>query len=231
MNNKNKIVVISPHRDDAVISIGSFIYDNFGVVTIINIFTRSIGTILDVPDNEVTRIRKSEDDFISRNYSLRFISLGLPDTSLRGVGWDDYNAKIDMTLLVKISSQIYNIIINEQPNNVFIPAAYGLHPDHYLSLLAFSHKPLFNLISKINFGIYCDQQYYYEGNAYHKGHDFLDRYGKLHSYKFNPDWKKKIVSVYKSQLSKERIKLLTQTITKEYFWTVPPGFFIESLSR
>jgi LmbE family N-acetylglucosaminyl deacetylase len=229
---KKKAVIISPHRDDAAISIGDYVRTHSEEIFVLNIFTNSVGTILDIPDGKVSQVRKDEDLEIKEKFGFKFLDCGLPDTSMRGVGWDDYDTPIDWDLLAKVQKWILEKLEETGGcDTLWIPAAYGLHPDHYLCTLAFSEGALLEMLSKVSFKVYCDQQYYYEGKTFHKGHGYLRENATLHSHKFDYDKKKEMVSVYKSQLSQSRIDLLTKTIQKEYYWETDPKFFKESSKR
>lgn len=228
----NKAIVISPHRDDAVISIGGYVYKNYQDVVVLNIFTQSVGAIIKIPDNKISQLRRKEDNAIAKKWNFKFLDCHFSDSSLRNVRWNNYRAKVDLELLKGIQKCIFDRLNDQKSKyDLYIPASYGLHPDHYLCTLAFSSGKLFELLKKINFFVYCDQQYYYEGKAFHEGHRYLNRQAALNTYKFNPEWKRKMVSVYRSQLSPKRIKLLTSTIKNEYFWETSPIFFKKSKRR
>lgn len=223
---KNRAIVISPHRDDAAISIGDYVYTHFREVFVFNIFSKSVGTILNIPEKAVDEIRKKEDLEFKKRYGFKFIDFGMPDTSLRGVKWNDYHAPVDKSILKEVRSKILSgIKEGDIPKTLFVPAAYGLHPDHYLCTLAFSGGELLDMLSRFDFRIYCDQQYYHEGKAFHKGHDYLAKNGVLCSHKFDYKGKRDMISIYKSQLSPQRIDLLTKTIQKEYYWISNANFF------
>jgi len=231
--NNRTTVVISPHSDDAIISIGNYVISNFERVVVVNVFNLSCGTILPIPDGEVTKVGMEEDGLIAKKYGVEFMNCDFKDTSLRkGVDWDDYQAPIDFKLLKEIARSIYKkISAVDNCDSIFIPAAYGLHPDHYLSLLAFTEQEVAGLLKKMRFYIYCDQQYYYEGLHFHKGHQYLQKYGTFYTKPFDLTDKRQMISVYRSQLSQERVNLLAGTIRSEYFWSVDLGFFSQSKNR
>lgn len=228
----DKAIVISPHRDDAVISIGDYVYKNYQKVIVLNVFTQSIGSIIKMPDSKISQVRRVEDNIIAKKWNFKFLDCPFPDTSLRGVRWNNYKAKIDLELRRDIQKCIFEKLKDQSGKyDFFIPASYGLHPDHYLCTLAFSDGKLFELLKKVNFFVYCDQQYYYEGRAFHKGHKYLNNHSTLNSYKFDQERKRKMISVYRSQLTPRRIKLLTSAIKHEYFWETSPIFFKKSKRR
>jgi LmbE family N-acetylglucosaminyl deacetylase len=231
---KEFAVVISPHIDDAVISLGGILqgYDN---VLVLNVFDQSRETITGTRPEEVTKQRRNEDEKISQLYNFKFNYASLPDTSLRGVNWNDYKAPIDYALLSKtqnwIKSQLDVLSVNF---NVFIPASYGLHPDHYLTTIAFSTEPLLSYLNRVPFAVYCDQPYYLDNKLVlykHCGHEYLNEAGSLTVVPFSSEEKRKMLFVYQSQLSEDRINFLAKKNTNEFYWQTDPQFFIKSLIR
>jgi len=231
----NKIIVISPHRDDAVISIGDYIFTNFEEVVVLNVFTESISAISNIPKEKevVPKIRKHEDQEVSRIYGFKFIDGHFPDTSLRGINWFDQSIPVDKTLLNKVSNWIDSKLDKILTKNciLFIPAAYGLHHDHYLCLLSFAENKLLRKMKKIKFRVYCDQPYYFRDKLFHKGHEYLKQHGQFNSHIFNTRSKENMLKIYKSQLTDDRINLLTKVIGTECFWEVDLIFFIQSKQK
>lgn len=231
---KEFAVVISPHIDDAVISLGE-VLKGYDKVLVLNVFNQSTETITDVPQDSVNSHRISEDKIISENYGFEFKYANLPDTSLRNVDWDDCKAPVDHDLLSEAQDWI-KLQLDELDGDfkIFIPAAYGLHPDHYLATLTFSTEPLFYYLKWIPFSVYCEQPYY--GNrklsgCEHEGHKYLDETGKLIAVPFPLEEKQKMLRAYKSQLSDERITFLTHKNKAEYYWQIDTNFFVKSLIR
>jgi len=207
-----KVVVISPHHDDVAISLGSTISGRYKNVHLVNVFTRSDSTILDIdPEVEaITQLRANEDTTFASRYGYSAVNGGYPDSELRGIAWDDQQAEVDQELLNQISVWIKQQIdgINE-PYDLFIPASFGLHPDHYITMIAALKTKPGELVY-----VYAEQPYFAGASGYHKGHAILTD-EEMESYP--SQGKREILSLYPSQLSDERIDQLVQ-INAEYYW-------------
>ncbi|MDD3998906.1 MAG: hypothetical protein PHR98_02250 [Candidatus Shapirobacteria bacterium] len=228
-------VVISPHIDDAVISLGSHLYQSYGRVDVLNVFNLSQETITGVEIPQVSSERKKEDKQVTVEFGFNFSYADLPDTSLRGVRWDDPTAPLNEELLNQQADWLLGQIRKfPTSSTVFIPASFGLHPDHYLTTCAFSDGLLQNELKQRQFFVYADLPYYFQPRFrrfQHNGHDLLVSDGHINKMEIDQELKQRMLSAYLSQLSQKRIDLLTVTHTKEYFWNVDQSFFIKSRTR
>lgn len=138
---KSKTVIISPHLDDAVFSLGAALHDgHIGNVTIISVFSRSryridgLGSEIDV-----TRERKQEDLAACRTVGAEALHLDLPDASLRGC----YATEADYMLpnLVPEIDPIWpntlgalrNVLFGIDWHQAFLPLGVGGHIDHLIA--------------------------------------------------------------------------------------------------
>jgi len=205
-------VVISPHHDDAAISLSSTISNQYERARLVNIFTRSDSTILDIEAKVgvITQIRTEEDASFVARYGYSSVNGGFPDSELRGVAWNDQEAEIDQELLGLVSAWIKEQTENvDEPFDLFIPAAFGLHPDHYMAMIA---------AIKTNTGkpvhVYAEQPYFADNSGCHKGHKMLTNEKRISC---PTQDKREALSFYPSQFSNERIKWLSQ-IELEHYW-------------
>lgn len=196
-----KAVVLSPHSDDAAISLGSILFNNFESAAILVPFNRSLENILGIP-GEVTDLRKEEDNRINERYGFVFSYGNFPDTSLRGVTWNAQKNTIDQELLAQVTSWLYAALPKD--GVIFLPHAFGMHPDHRLSRHAIQQalqgRPAIE---------YVEQPYYFPKNPQKNG---------ILQIPFDQDFKEQMLSAYVSQLSPERIRLLSKRISCEYLF-------------
>src|SRR3989344_2542959 len=232
--NTERAIVISRHIDDAVISIGDTLrkFDN---ALVLNIFNQSRETITGVNPKRVDAIRRAEDTVITNNYGYDFAYANLPDTSLRGVEWDDFAAPVNYDLLEQARYWIKTQLESQKGDfGLFIPASYGLHPDHYLTTLTFSEGELSYLLDWVPFEIYCEQPYFLVDNGKrhdHQGTNYLKNEGKLIVNTFDVVYKREMLRVYESQLSEQRIQLLAGKNRAEFVWRAKKDFFTKSKER
>jgi len=226
--NKEFAVVISPHIDDAAISIGE-ILRGYDKVLVLNVFNKSIETVTGVSKKDVNNHRILEDKKIAQQYGFEFKYANLPDTSLRGIDWNNHNLPIDQELLTQVQEWIKSELDQVEADfRIFIPASYGLHPDHCLATLTFSTGPLLYYLKWIPFFVYCDQPYFLNRKIIkdkHEGHSALEESGTLIAVPFSVVEKRIMLSAYKSQLSPERVKLLAGKNKAEYYWITSHKFF------
>ena len=142
---RSHAVVISPHQDDAAISLGDHLLKYPpGNVHVVNIFTHSnshmLAGVSDDPD-VVSPIRAAEDQRVADQFRYNFTDLGLSDSEIRGTEWNDHDAPIDPDVLQQAADRIAGHL-GHHSLDLYIPAGFGLHPDHYLALLACSRSAL-----------------------------------------------------------------------------------------
>ena len=131
---KTTKVIISPHMDDAALSMGGTILQDNWRFKIITLFGSNWTLDGINPDsNKVTSIRLSEEQKVIKLFDAEFIFANLPEVTMRG--YHDWNTKCDLQKEKQLFIKIINII-NENTNaedEVFLPAAIGEHVDHVLA--------------------------------------------------------------------------------------------------
>ena len=137
------IVVLSPHRDDACLSLGSLLL-TLGHGTVVNLFTRSLW-VASLPEESrseaiVEQIRELEDrEFIARS-ALNRRELGLPEPRIDGRnGFDDSYLEVDIQRLTEpLMSTLseFSSASRDSKSVLFCPAAIGGHVNHLATLEA-----------------------------------------------------------------------------------------------
>ena len=213
---ERKAYVVSPHQDDAVLSIGMILRE-YGRVDIANLFTLSDSHILpnvDMSKEAVSLMRHEEDKSVGDAYGFNFHDAGLPDSEIRGVAWDDYWAEIDGDL-VDASEQFIRNVVTDNEADLYIPSAFGLHPDHLIAHIA-GIRALGSLGIQSWF-LYGDQPYYsLPTPVRNELHDHLS-ISRRNAIPFSATQKKPMLAAYPSQLSTERVDRMAQT-GNEYIW-------------
>lgn len=219
-------VVLSPHSDDAVLSLAGRLnlYDK---VYIFNFFSVSNSSIRDVGSEimEISRMRQEEDLTYAMQSGSMITECGFPDCEVRGVSWRDVHHEDGMLqekLQTYISEEIpplLNQMLLEQKNiDVYIPLAVGMHPDHYLLLNAFLESEI-RFHTRIKYYFYAEQPYYLTYNQtglkLHAMYSFQNR----EALPFDKMKKESALRCYVSQLSDERIQRLLQE-EYEYIWEI-----------
>ncbi|RCX11126.1 LmbE family N-acetylglucosaminyl deacetylase [Anaerobacterium chartisolvens] len=136
--NNKKIIYLSPHFDDMVLSNGGLarkIYEGFKQFTLVNVFTNSLWAP-NCPDTldmkEITEIRHREDASYCSRLGLQYINLDFDDSSVRG-----YDAQIELSASVNedkayapVKRRIAELLSDMDFDFVFCPLAVGNHIDH-----------------------------------------------------------------------------------------------------
>ncbi len=134
---RKKIVYISPHFDDMVLSNGGIIrniLNNNGSIVLVNVFTKSSWSSQLENKNEryITRIRELEDNKYCVKLGIQNINLGFNDSSIRG--YNDINelfASVDNdSIFFCIKQKLYTVLKNINFDYVLCPLAIGQHIDH-----------------------------------------------------------------------------------------------------
>lgn len=215
------VAVLSPHQDDALISVGTTILEAFDHRTILDIFTRSQSTILPIPEEyeNITLLRSTEERAMGEKYNIEIYEAGFSESEIRGISWDDVMAPIDNRLITEVAEWIAEGIGSMRGvNSVFIPAVFGLHPDHYTVLLAYQHKALRSVLATKYLSLYADQPYYVDNGSTHGGHIVLEKIPPtLHPISYL--MKREMLSCYPSQLSNERVERLAR-FQYELMWPI-----------
>lgn len=126
-------VIISPHMDDAALSMGGTILQDNEKFKIITLFGSNWTLDGINPDsNKVTNIRLSEEQKVIKLFKAEFVFANLPEATMRG--YNNWMAKCDLQKEKQLFKKIINII-KENTNvedELFLPAAIGEHVDHAL---------------------------------------------------------------------------------------------------
>ena len=214
---QQRAFIVSPHQDDAVLSLGNML-TQYGQVDIANIFTQSNSHILPhILNNveQVSEIRRKEDAMVSGTYGFHFTDAGLDDSEVRGISWDNAWADIEPTITKQASDFIGDTVKVDKATDIYIPAAFGLHPDHLIS-----HMASIEIIKKIgatSIYLFADQPYYNEPQFVRMVlHDRLTHTNRI-ELPFDTSAKQAMLELYPSQLSRDRIQEISH-IGAEYIW-------------
>lgn len=219
LTSERRAFVISPHQDDAVISVGNHL-QQYGGVDIANIFTWSASHMLPgVPEDVavVSPMRKAEDDAITAAYGFTFRNGHFPDSEERGIAWNNYWATVDPQLESQIAEYLRDMLGDVPDTDIYIPAAFGLHPDHHIA-----HRVGMGIAREIGSTacyLYADQPYYDRPKPVRLLlHDQLDHARRL-ALPFVAHKKRAMLEKYSSQLTEEAVDWLSQR-GAEYVWNV-----------
>lgn len=219
-----RALVVSPHRDDAVLSAGDYLVSCFDEVVVVNIFTESMSSWLPLPPAEVSAIRRAEDGAVARDYGFRFIDLGFADSSIRGEPWDGAATTVDRLLLDTVAEALATALEGEQRDAMlFLPAAFGMHPDHCLALLAFVTEPRLRAWATARrFLLFCDQPYFAQRVRRHAALARLPEFGRMQRHRCDPVRRRAMVALYASQFAHDFVDELVTRVRYERFWSVAP---------
>lgn len=203
-------LIISPHLDDAVLSLGGFLSlmhsSNCKVITIFN-------TAWSVDENikdweNITEKNLAEEKSVMKKLKCEFKFLNYPEALLRGyVKW---NADLDMekekSLLKRIIQDLLPEI--EKYDNIFFPKGIGKHVDHLLTRNIFTAIP--KLTKNINIFFYEDIPYscYEELPVFDKEMEILIDISKV------IENKSELLNIYKSQLDLDMIAMVQKHSSK-----------------
>lgn len=173
---QSRILIISPHLDDSVFSLGGLIYllKDYAQITVVNVFSSSNYCHDKEIDSETaTKIRKEEDQLALFELGInKIVNLDFKEALLRGHSRKDIfldRGVLDETDLIKeISLSLKPFMHN---NNVVIaPSAFGSHVDHLLCREATKDTP--------NVLFYEDLPYANRDVRNNSTLDFLKKYQK-----------------------------------------------------
>jgi LmbE family N-acetylglucosaminyl deacetylase len=155
-------LIVSPHPDDAALSLSATI-DSLSKKTLITTFDFSKNGIGGDVD---TLVRQNEDRRFAKTVDANVIFLNEPDSNYRGEKWYNFDFTLRVFDLDRITSKYLNVIESfARPFNLFIPMAFGLHPDHVMSfyccLCVFSKIQL----TEIDIYFYHDLPYFLQEDA------------------------------------------------------------------
>lgn len=217
---RGEILVVSPHCDDAVLSLGTALAHARRPVRVLTVFDRSRATIDGTPPAEVTALRHAEDARVAAAFGHRFDYAGLPDSSVRGVAWDDARAPLDRALLARAARWL-SLRLAESGGSapLYLPAAIGMHPDHRLTLLAAlmalgrSRRPVM---------LYAEQPYLLKSTHDHRLRCLMAGRRAVRL-RIRPAATATMLAFYPSQLSPERRAFLCGSIRHEVVWELKHG--------
>jgi LmbE family N-acetylglucosaminyl deacetylase len=135
---RSKILVLSPHPDDAAFSCGGLLrLWPHADVTIVSCFTRSGYAPRDVAHgdpNRVTTLRRREDEAYARRIGAGLVWLGFADTSCRhGLACDPCAYPDEEPGLAEALAERLASLLSEQAADwILCPLAVGDHRDHIL---------------------------------------------------------------------------------------------------
>jgi putative nucleotidyltransferase with HDIG domain len=217
---KPKMVIFSPHIDDAYLSLGgTIVANNDALVKIINVFSTSNYRLGGGKKNieEITTCRKGEEKQNSMETSVLTEFWDYPEVFVRGYpNWQTApsgrDAKLEKELFVRIKEKIRN---EGKNTRFFFPLSIGGHVDHIL--LA---RMGLRLMGEADISFYEDLPY----AAFKKLNILsLDIKDKLQSEEINIDEfineKIKLCKNYSSQIRAQdiyAIKKYAKSINKEY---------------
>ncbi|KZL05064.1 PIG-L family deacetylase [Pseudovibrio sp. Ad26] len=221
----SKVVIISPHLDDAVFSAGGALLDRrFSDVTVVSVFTKSRYRINGCGNwRNVTHERLIEDVRALSLLGVKSFHLGLEDASLRQ-GYTNEAAYLS-TKLVPNNDPIWdqavmsisNIIHTFENIRVILPLGIGGHIDHLIArdaaLLAIKHQKFI---------------WFYKDATYDRTEEQIQRIVKSMNISreciFTPsslDKKEEIVNIYTSQVNKKVLDSIRGDLHRyhgERFW-------------
>ena len=131
------INVISPHIDDSVFSLGSYMEQlrqshELAVINVFSICTFAFGKLL--PATAANMTRKSEDHVALSHIGVRSVRyLDLPEALLRGYRLEDLSQfsgalATDDDVITEATARLRDLVV---PGSVvFAPAGFGSHVDH-----------------------------------------------------------------------------------------------------
>ncbi len=206
-----KSIIISPHRDDAALSMGGRLLQTPRDFLIYNVYTitswwRFPYTNNDLPAIEAARL--AEDQLISRMTGVSMIDLGYQEAPLRGHAIKDIfttdPSPADMAeLRPKLLNTFANLIPKHPEADWYLPFAIGRHIDHRLArdaaMDALRHAGVDN--SRIHF--YEDLPYAAKGQTtdFRETHPTTAITDEVHEIGAVIDQKIELLRAYWSQLS------------------------------
>ena len=199
-------IILSPHIDDAILSMGGQILawkQQSETVRIIDIFSKMsyvYGTFL--PWQLATLIRRREEQKIANELGLEIIYRDLPEAYLRGYRTIDSFFDGTIERVNKEASLLQSVMSAIPSGELFIPMSIGNHIDHQLVTVAALQKN-----SKYIF--YEDMPYAASGINSEIKDQLVERYGlQKRTIKIDIEMKKKLVLSYKSQPVKNWVSLI-----------------------
>ncbi|BAV08668.1 N-acetylglucosaminyl deacetylase, LmbE family [Filimonas lacunae] len=135
-----KLLFISPHLDDVVLSCGAYIASVAGTtaaVTIASVFTSS-GEQDDAVVNALYEVRRNDDIRAAALLGATAIHLGFADAPLRNSHYHNFNTLLfhhqlpeqELPVAERIAARLQSLVQTLQPDVVYFPLGVGGHIDH-----------------------------------------------------------------------------------------------------
>lgn len=205
-----KRLIISPHCDDAALSLGGLILKKRGF-EILDVFSTCAWSVLPqlTEAGEITRINNNEERLVGSKMSSKLQLMGLPEALLRG--YPSWNSQFDREKDRKIMKIVVEIIVNklERYTEVYLPLGVGKHVDHLLVFKAVLKVKRENLHREINYYLFEDLPYAIHYNVETRIREvqkYCDANPILVNISSTIRQKVSLLSTYKSQLSQQDIK-------------------------
>ncbi len=230
------IIVLSPHFDDGVLSLGGYVAKHEKELLVATFFTQKPAYIVHTEWDKISGFSNSDEAFIARRNENQN-ALNPFNAKIKNYDYPDFQYRTenkDQEIRENISKDIETLMATYQNRELFIygPATFGskiTHPDHQIV-----HDALMNVWKKnkkpnVHFLIYEDFPYILRFNKSNLG-DLNIYLEKTENIKFREEpielsreqlsEKVSNISLYKSQIrafmsSGEDIKVLAQKFYKE----------------
>ena len=156
---------------------------------------------------------------MAAQYGFNFFYGDFPDTSVRGLAWDAPYRQVERYLLDDVIKWLSDKLRDMAPKtHLFIPFNSGRHPDHILAALAFTDKALQSAFDRFKCHVYADQPYcHFVGSLPHAS---MLKALPASRFRIRERFKRRMLANYPSQLTDERLDMLTTVIRFESFWEV-----------
>lgn len=210
-----RVVIVSPHPDDAAFSVGGMMLQEAaaGRVVVLDVFTRVAWWRYGAPVPErITAMRYAEEKLMSRLAGVELRMLGLREALLRGYQLGEVFAaqpgEADLHVAAEIGAAVRNLAAEWAGAQWWLPMGIGGHLDHRLARDAAGHALQAAGVAEVRF--YEDQPYAAErGRAIDDG-DWNGR--RMMSLDMDISeylrWKLELCRVYASQITWPRIEKL-----------------------
>lgn len=211
-DNSRSLLVISPHQDDAALSLGASLLESDRPVTILDVFTRTANASDPEGDIDISsEIRGREEMGVADAFGWDIKLLDFPDAQVRGIAWDERNYRPDQKLLTEIAQRLAEeirreLIAAEGRLEIWLPAAFG-HPDHLTVLQSFISPALLGMMQQVAIiKIYADLPYASAtGIASHPGIALLELLPIIHTQIPDEGKKSELLAHYPSQMGEEMV--------------------------
>lgn len=145
-----KVLIVSPHPDDACFSLGGYILKNHGAdITVWDVFSQQEYSVADNNKTDAKEQIKREEEAVMSALDISLVMEGLPEAGLRGYArlsdilnfsFADFKEK---QLGEKVYDRFDYLADKINPDIIFIPLGCGAHVDHLIArevILDWRHK-------------------------------------------------------------------------------------------